>query len=545
MKLQRKKVIRLSQQRRFVKYFLLIFSPWAIALCVFFTYLYLSEIEKVHALRLASERLNVNMGKQAIHQEFQMVMSDLLILAEHNAFYSDKRRLSIDAYRALQNDFLLVSETKGMYDQIRFLNTNGQEIIRVNYNQGSSSVVPIKSLQNKGSRYYFTRSLETVRKKVYVSPLDLNMEHGKLEKPHKPMIRFGTPVFNAEDEKIGVLLFNYLAEQLLNNFSKAVANIEDHVAIVNEEGYWLKHPQSAMEWGFMLKHDHNISKVYPGSWKKILPGEDGQFTNDAGIFTFTTIHLFQTLQMHNMRKNIERKQSVENEYQWKIVSHVTRDVINAENRVILTALVKIAAPVFLLLLLLSWGLSLARVKNKQAKELLEHQATIDTLTGLPNRQLFQDRLSRALLHSKRLHCQFALLFIDLDKFKVVNDTLGHAAGDLLLQEVSMRIKQVVRESDTVARLGGDEFTVILNAIAHHDDIVRVAQLIVKVLEQPFVLGEKEANIGASIGIAVFPDDGTEDSSLLNSADSAMYQAKQSGRNRYCFFEDLIIGTSNI
>ncbi len=544
MKLQREK-IRLNQQRRFVKYFLLIFSPWAIALCAFFSYFYLSEIEKVHTLRLASERLNVDMGKQAIHQEFQMVMSDLLILAEHNAFYSDKRRLAIDAYRALQSDFLLVSETKGMYDQIRFLNMDGQEIIRVNYNHGSSSVVPVKVLQNKGGRYYFTKSLETVRKKVYVSPLDLNMEHGKIEKPHKPMIRFGTPVFNAEDEKIGVLLFNYLAEQLLNNFSKAVANIEDHVAIVNEEGYWLKHPQSAMEWGFMLKHDHNMSKAYPASWGEILPKEDGQFTNDAGTFTFTTIHLFQTLQMHNLRKNVERKQSAENEYQWKIISHVTRDAIHAENRSILIALVKIAIPVFLLVLLFSWGLSLARLKNKQAKELLEQQATIDILTGLPNRQLFQDRLARALLHSKRLDCRFALLFIDLDKFKAVNDTLGHAAGDLLLQEVSERIQQVVRESDTVARLGGDEFTVILNAISHHDDIIRVAKLIVKTLDQPFVLGGKEANIGASIGIAVFPDDGTEESSLLNSADSAMYQAKESGRNRYCFFEDLTIGTSNI
>lgn len=175
-------------------------------------------------------------------------------------------------------------------------------------------------------------------------------------------------------------------------------------------------------------------------------------------------------------------------------------------------------------------------KLQQAKTLLKHQATIDTLTGLPNRHLFQDRLSRALLHSKRLNVRFALLFIDLDKFKTVNDTLGHAAGDQLLLKVSERIQQVVRESDTVARLGGDEFTVILNSISNKDDVVRVVQPIVETLSEPFLLNDKHANIGASVGIAVFPDDGVEQTTLMNNADSAMYRAKHSGRNQYCFFE---------
>ncbi len=520
----------------FFKYFLYIFLPSAIAFFALFSYFYLSEIKQVNRHRLESERLNVRMGKRAIHQEFQAVMSDLLILSKHNAFHSKQRLLSRDAFSNLQNDFLLFSEMKGVYDQIRFLNTEGQEIIRVNSHQGNSTAVPEKLLQNKGNRYYFSESLNINRKMVYVSPLDLNMERGKIEEPHKPMIRFGTPVFNAQDEKIGVVLLNYLAERLLDNFSSAVANIEDHVAIMNVEGYWLKHPQSEMEWGFMLNPKNNIINAHPEPWNKILSKEHGQFTGDEGIFTFTTIHLFHTLRLHDSQRDVEKKHSIENEYQWKVVSHVTPDSISAANRSILIALAKIATPVFLLLMVLSWGLSLARIKNKQAKKLLQHQATIDTLTGLPNRQLFQDRLSRALLHSKRLDTRFALLFIDLDKFKNVNDTLGHAAGDQLLREVSERIQQVVRASDTVARLGGDEFTVILNAILENGDIVRIAQLIVETLAEPFLLSGKEANIGASIGIAVFPDHGVEQTSLINNADSAMYQAKQSGRNRYCFFE---------
>lgn len=522
---------------KFFKYFLFIFFPLAIALCAFFSYFYLSETEKRNSLRLESENLNVCMGRQAIHQEFQAIMSDLLILAKHNAFHYKQPLLPLAAYKNLQNDFLLFSEMKGVYDQIRFLNTEGQEIVRVNYNQRNSTVVPRQLLQNKGDRYYFTESLNTDREMVYVSPLDLNMERGKIETPYKPMIRFGTPVFNAQDEKVGVLLLNYLAEHLLNNFSNAVANIGDHAAIINAEGYWLKHPQAIMEWGFMLNQDHNIVKAHPASWEKILAEESGQFLCDEGLFTFTTIHLFHTLQMHDSHRKTGKKHVEENEYQWKVVSHLSRNVINTENRSILIDLVKIATPVFLLLMMLSWGLSLARIKNKQAKQLLKRQATIDTLTGLPNRQLFQDRLSRALLHSKRLDTQFALLFIDLDKFKAVNDTLGHAAGDQLLQEVSARIQQVVRESDTVARLGGDEFTVILNSISKDDDIIRVAHLIVETLSKPFILSKQEANIGASIGIAIFPEDGADLTTLMDNADSAMYQAKQSGRNRYCFFEE--------
>lgn len=521
---------------KFFKYFLFIFLPSAIAFLAFFTYFYLSETEQVNKFRLKNEGLNVRMGKQAIHQEFQTIMSDLLILAKHYTLHTNQRLISQNSIKNLQNDFLVFSEMKGVYDQIRFLNTEGQEVVRVNYHQGNSTVVPEKLLQNKSNRYYFSESFNIDRDMVYISPLDLNKENGKIEEPHKPMIRFGTPVFNAQGEKIGVMLLNYLAERLLDNFSNAVTNIGDHVAIVNIEGYWLKHPRPEMEWGFMLNSENNIGNIHPEPWDKILSATHGQFTDDEGIFTFTTIQLFNTLQRHHLQKDTEKKHVIENEYQWKAVAHVTPDVIDADNRSILIALVKIATPVFLLLMVLSWGLSLARIKNKQAKTLLKHQATIDTLTGLPNRQLFQDRLSRALLHSKRLDVRFALLFIDLDKFKTVNDNLGHAAGDQLLREVSERIKQVVRESDTVARLGGDEFTVIMSSISKNDDVIRVAQLIVETLSEPFFLNEKKANIGASIGIAVYPDDGVEQTTLMNNADSAMYQAKQSGCGQYCFFE---------
>lgn len=518
------------------QYFLSIFLPWGIALFAFFTYFYLSQAEKINSLLLESETLNVQMGKRAIHQEFHAVMSDLLIMAEHNILQDDQRLLSIEAYKNMQHDFILFSKMKGIYDQVRFLNTDGQEIIRVNYSQGKVTPVPVKLLQNKGNRGYFLKSLQTNRAMIYVSPLDLNIEHGEIELPHKPVIRFGTPLFNKMGEKTGVLILNYLAQRLLDNFSSAVANIDDHISILNQEGYWLKSPHPDMEWGFMLNSENNIINSHPEAWKMIHPEESGQFSSKEGIFTFTTIYLFQALQMHNEQGEKEKKYSMNDEYQWKIVSHITPEIINADKRSRQVTLFKIAIPIFLLLMLLSWGLSIAKIKNKQAKELLQLQATIDTLTGLPNRQLYHDRLSRCLLHSKRLNTKFALLFIDLDRFKTVNDTLGHAAGDQLLQQVAEKLRHIIRESDTVARIGGDEFTIILNSISKSSDITRVAELITEKLSEPFPLDTAKVNIGASIGIAIYPQDGMTKTTLMQNADSAMYLAKKSGRNRYYFFE---------
>jgi diguanylate cyclase (GGDEF)-like protein len=170
-------------------------------------------------------------------------------------------------------------------------------------------------------------------------------------------------------------------------------------------------------------------------------------------------------------------------------------------------------------------------------EELYYQARFDLLTGLPNRLMFKDRLSQEIGRASRAGSQLALLFIDLDRFKTVNDTLGHSLGDYLLQQAATRLKIAVREVDMVARLGGDEFTVILSGIKAKRDIDHVADELIRTLSQSFVLEGHERFISASIGISVYPDDGTTDEDLLKYADTAMYRAKESGRNRYIYFEE--------
>jgi diguanylate cyclase (GGDEF)-like protein/PAS domain S-box-containing protein len=176
-------------------------------------------------------------------------------------------------------------------------------------------------------------------------------------------------------------------------------------------------------------------------------------------------------------------------------------------------------------------------RTKKAEERLEHLAHYDALTGLPNRTLFFDRFNHALSRVRRAAGSLALLFLDLDGFKLINDNLGHDSGDILLKGVSERLLTCVRESDTVARMGGDEFTLILESITGSADAGRVAEKIIEVLAKPFNLGDNEKFIGASIGISVYPDDGDDTETLLKKSDSAMYAAKKSKDLKYVFYHD--------
>lgn len=168
-------------------------------------------------------------------------------------------------------------------------------------------------------------------------------------------------------------------------------------------------------------------------------------------------------------------------------------------------------------------------------ELLEHQASIDALTGLANRNLLTDRLNHALIYARRAHRVAAVLMLDLDRFKTVNDSLGHSQGDLLLQTVANRLLSCVREGDTVARLGGDEFVIVLTDMADASDVVPVAQKILSALAQPVELGRQVLSVTTSLGIAVYPRDGTSADTLLQHADTAMYRAKDQGGHAMAFF----------
>ncbi len=181
--------------------------------------------------------------------------------------------------------------------------------------------------------------------------------------------------------------------------------------------------------------------------------------------------------------------------------------------------------------------------KKKSDEIIWRQANFDSLTGLPNRNMFYDRLNHDIKNASRLGTQLAVLFIDLDRFKEVNDSFGHSIGDALLMEAAKRLSNCVRETDTVARLGGDEFTIILNGINNQRCAETIIQMILQELAKPFHLNTKSAYVSASIGVTFFPDDASSTDLLMKNADQAMYAAKNNGRNCWsCFTSNMRAAT---
>ena len=184
----------------------------------------------------------------------------------------------------------------------------------------------------------------------------------------------------------------------------------------------------------------------------------------------------------------------------------------------------------------TYGVARDITERKIAEDTINFQAYHDLLTNLPNRALLRDRLSLAISQAKREEEMLAVMFLDLDRFKNINDSLGHVVGDELLQQVSTRLKSCVREGDTLARFGGDEFTLLLPKIAKgKEDVSKIAEKINEVLKDPFVIDNNELYVSASIGISIYPRDGTDMDSLIKHADIAMYNVKDTGKNNYRFY----------
>jgi diguanylate cyclase (GGDEF)-like protein/PAS domain S-box-containing protein len=193
----------------------------------------------------------------------------------------------------------------------------------------------------------------------------------------------------------------------------------------------------------------------------------------------------------------------------------------------------------------TYGTARDITERKEAEEFINFQAYHDLLTRLPNRALFKDRLNISLAQAKRNKSNLAVMFLDLDRFKIINDTLGHAMGDRLLQSVSQRLESCVRKCDTLSRFGGDEFTLLLPTLSSAEDARTIAKKIIRTLKEPFILGDHEVYVGVSIGIAVYPNGGDTVEQLIQNADVAMYHVKGRGKDGYQYYnEAMAIHTSN-
>lgn len=439
----------------------------------------------------------------------------------------------------LNRDYLNIALLQDNYEQIRYLDSSGKEIIRIDRKDNQPFIVPQEGLQDKQSRYYFQNTIALNRGETYISPMDLNIEHGQIEKPFKPIIRLATPVTDTAGNKTGIFIINLKGSQLLDLLNKAAPTLTGGLMLLNEEGYWLDEHEHKKEWGFMFtgREQQRFQNEFPEAWTTIQDSHVGFTKTKNGYFIYQTIDLNAEQTIPNNLKRGARGVAVRHAPVWKLVSHVTPATFEHglhEKRILLV--------MFFLLAVIIAGIGAVlytrmQVKRERAEKQIKYLAHYDSLTGLDNRALFMEKLTLELAHSKRSGVPLTLMYLDLDRFKPVNDELGHEAGDAVLIEVSKRLLSCLRKSDTVARLGGDEFSVILPNAGNKQAVSQIAQKILDAFAQDFHPLGHRCSLGVSIGIAYFHDETQSLDDLLHKADMAMYEAKQDGRNCYRYADD--------
>ncbi len=340
-----------------------------------------TQTVRIQKVRSTQERAAIDMGSAHVKNSLRNINEDLLYLASQWEINTQNPQISPDH---LTRQWLYFSNIKGIYDQVRFLDETGMEKLRINYRANGAEVVPEDQLQNKKDRYYFTDAFKLNAGEIFVSPLDLNIEHGEIETPYKPMIRIGTPIVDQNGTKRGVVMLNYYGSALFSGFKDHTKNANHHVWLVNRDGFWLKGPSADDEWGFMLQRDDlNMTQRYPQAWKKISTEEQGQFLTDAGLWTFDTVCPLVEGEKSSTGSNKafapSRSMIESREYVWKTVSFLPATEYTAGLKGQKTLLG--SAALLLLGLALAGSCKLTRYHLREHQLNVNLQERVDELAG--------------------------------------------------------------------------------------------------------------------------------------------------------------------
>ena len=364
--------------RPMVRRFLVISLSLAAILGGILAVFYYAEVRSERAIIETGVHHTVESRIEMIEREFKSIVSDLMFLSEQNELLQMFESGEASWREALAVEYLSFSARRGIYDQIRFLDETGMEVVRVNFNNGDPSIVPNEQLLSKEKRYYFEETLVLEQGEVFVSPFDLNIEHGDIEQPLKPMIRFGTPVFDSHGQERGIVLLNYLGANLIHDLEVALGEY-GQVMLLNSDGFWLLGPSPEDEWGFMYedKTNRTFGNEFPEAWQRIYGSESEQFYGVGGIFTYATVYPLLEAQKSSTGADKAFAPSTQRleakEHFWKLISYVPTDVLNAGSSAILGRLLLLYAAMVVLLAGGSWAVARAGVRRKLAEEALEQK----------------------------------------------------------------------------------------------------------------------------------------------------------------------------
>ncbi|MDT8420753.1 MAG: diguanylate cyclase [Desulfuromonadales bacterium] len=480
----------------------------------------------------------IELYQSKISDSMDHIFFDLQWFSQQNALAAWLETNQPDELQELVREYVGLLSVRPAYYQLRLFDEAGQEVFQI----GRDRDIPVATLQEQRQDNTESTLLKETgqleRGTVLVSPMELNIERGQVEVPYRPVIRFITPVYDIHDHWRGSLLISYQARAMTDVLRSMSDKVSGSLMLVNKAGYWLVAENPADEWGSMVeeRRERLFYRDYPQSWVQLQPDRKGQFITEDGLFTFTTIDLQSVFgNSYQKTRTLPPLEVVAPDVEWKIISHVPAERLSARLATLEKFKWIFLGLAFLASLLISSLFYRNRNRQKSHQEELEKMAYFDNLTGLTSRALFVDQLNDLLHLSRREGDHFALMVVDLDGFKQINDTFGHQGGDRLLCMVAERLKHNVRSTDTVARTGGDEFSIILSRVEHADVAHNLAEKILKSLQLPFQISGRHCHIGASIGFSVSTEQEQAADVLWKQADIAMYRAKQSGKNRICSF----------
>jgi signal transduction histidine kinase len=393
--------------RILIRHFLTVFLPLSALVGGVLGTIYYQQVEIEKVVLKTNELGKVDLQTKVISADFHSVVSDLMIISKQNEL--ERVFEGVDGQKqALSQEFLLFSRYKKLYDQIRFLDQSGKEVVRVNFKQGEPAIVPEEKLQVQAKRYWFNDTLRLNQGQVFVSPLDLNIERGQVEQPLKPMIRFGTPVFDRRGQKRGIVILNYFGAKLLDNSNQAFVNTSSEGMLLNADGYWLKGANSQDEWGFMFpdRKNRTFSKTFPQAWQQISQKESGQFQTAEGMFTFATVYPLLEGQKSSTgaRKAFAPSQNQidTKSYYWKIVSRMSPEMLATKSNRLLSQLLLLYTGLVGLIGIGSWLLARASV-NRQMGQLELKQSEIHLRELVEREKILKTRLSSQIRNSLDLN----------------------------------------------------------------------------------------------------------------------------------------------
>lgn len=364
---------------RFIKKdFILIFSILSVLSLILLGVGYRFRFESNKNLIASRENYIIKLQSQVVNKEFINIINDLILMSEHtklsnifNSSFSENN----NSYQNLALEFKAFSMGRGhSYDQIRYIGEKGDEIIRINLKTSHSVIVNKDSLQNKKNRYYFKDIKKLNSGDIYISPMDLNIEHGKIEQPIKPIVRIGTPVDDLNGNKKGIVIINYLAKTVLDAFDESAGLSFGQNFFLNKDGYWLRGNDFKKNWAFMYpdRIEQTFGNSFPEEWKKISANKSGQFNTKNGLFTYTTVYPLPTnfISSSGSHRPLQ-KPILSTQYYWKLISFVPKDKLKSLAIPIWNEFIIMAIIFNLLLAILSWVFVKSKTKRKIAEEALK------------------------------------------------------------------------------------------------------------------------------------------------------------------------------